>query len=181
MSSAESQADGGKAAANNEEIAKNSSRNFVTVACKVPNGFVLQCYERVMSSEPSPSGAREVEVARKVGDSYTLNGPARPLTGGQAPYLIVGGYALTSNIPEKVWDKWLKDNRDADVVVNGLIFAHSKREVVHDKAREMKNVRSNMESLDPEGRNPDKSPKDPRMLRGIKKHEDSNMDAEAIS
>lgn len=170
----------GKAAANNDASAKEHD-SFVTVACKVPNGFVLQCFERVDSTEPSPAGARTVEIARKVYESYTLNGPARPMTGAPAPYLIIGGYGLTPNIPKKVWEHWKRDNAEADIVKNGLIFAHEKLERVQSEAKDRRSIRSNMEPLDPDSKNADKSFKDPRMVRGIKKHEDTDMEAEASS
>lgn len=172
--------DGGKAAANNDASAKDHS-SFVSVACKVPNGFILQCWDRVESTEPSPLGARPIEIARKVYDPYQLNGPARPMTGGQSPYLIIGGYGITHNIPKKVWEHWLHDNADADVVKNKMIFAHEKPDRVQDQAKDLHNNRSNMEPLDPDSRNPDKSLKDPRMVKGIKKHDERDMEAEASS
>lgn len=164
-----------------EENNIKSRGETVTVACKVPNGYILQCWQRVNSTEPSPSGAREIEIAQKVGEPITLNGPARPLTGGVSPYPIIGGYGITYNVPKDIWDKWLADNAEADVVKNHQIFAYEKRERAEDRAKDQKSVRSGMEPLDADGRNADKSPRDPRMLRGIKKHDDADMETEASS
>ena len=60
----------------------------------------------------------------------------------------------------------------------GLVFAHAKRENAEAQARDQRSFRSNMEPLDPESRNADKSFKDPRMLKGIKRASEKDMDAD---
>lgn len=151
---------------------------FVTVACKIPNGLVLQLEKREMTVEPSPAGGREVEVGRKIGEPVNINGCAMALTGQPPKHQIIGGYGLTV-IAKDFWDHWLKQNETLDAVKNKLLFAYEKRDTTEGKARELKGNRSNMEPLDTDGRNADKSPRDPRMLRGIKKMEENDINAEA--
>jgi hypothetical protein len=146
----------------------------VTVACKIPNGFIMQLERRESTIEPSPAGGRKIEVGRKIGEPIKLNGFATPLTGAPPEHQIVGGFGLTHGVPKDFWDKWLDQFGELDVVKQGLIFAHEKRENVEAEAREKKGLRSNMEPLDPEGRNADKSFKDPRMLRGIQRAEEQS-------
>jgi hypothetical protein len=155
---------------------KMASADTVTVACKIPNGLLLQLEERVKSLEPSPSGGREVEVGRKVGEPVKINGCAIPMTGQPPAHQITGGYGLTV-VKKDFWDAWFKQNKDLDMVREGLLFAHEKRETVEAKARDQKTVRSNMEPLDPDGKKADGTFKDPRMLKGIKKADDKDMDA----
>lgn len=145
----------------------------VVVACKIPNGLILQLEKREEAIEPSPAGGRKIEVGRKIGDPVKLNGCAIPMTGQPPAHQITGGFGLTV-VPKDFWDKWVKQNEGLDVLVNGLVFAHEKRETTEAKAREMKGLRSNMEPLDPDSRNADKSFKDPRMMKGVTKATDGD-------
>lgn len=149
----------------------------VTIACKIPNGYIMHLEERETTFEPSPAGGRKVEVGRPTGEEVKLNGFSTELTGRAPEHQIIGGYGLTHGVPKDFWDKWLKQYGELDVVKNGLIFAHEKRDTVEAKAREQKSLRSNMEPLNPNAKNADGSLKDPRVPKGIKKHEDTDMDA----
>lgn len=144
----------------------------VTVACKIPNGLIIHIEKREKTVEPSPAGGRTIEVGRRIGEPIVLNGPTNALTGQPPAHQIVSGYGLTHGVPKDFWDKWIKDNAGLDVVVNGLVFAHEKREDAEAQARDQKSLRTNLEPLDPDGRNADKSLKDPRMVKGIKKAEE---------
>lgn len=143
-----------------------------TVGCKIPNGLILNLYKLVDTTEPSPSGGREVKAGRQVGEPVKLNGCSQPLTGEPRPWLIIGGYGLTSNVDHDFMKQWLKDNAELDMVRNKLIIVHEKREHIEKQAKEMKLNRSNMEPLNTQARNTDKSYKDPRMPRQIKAEEE---------
>ena len=163
------------------EVSSHHNRgagSTVTVACKIPNGLVLQLSELYDTTEPSPSGARPIKASRKVGEAISVKGPARPLSGMPPDYQIIGGYGLTYGVPADFWHDWKDQNRDLDAVRQNLIFASTSHERAMAQAKDMKTIRSGMEPLDPDSRNADKSFKDPRMVRGIKKHEDNDMESE---
>jgi hypothetical protein len=146
--------------------------NLVTVACKVPNGLLLRNFKMMPAREQTPTGYRDVEKAEQVGDTVLINGPAALF--GQVPeYTIVAGYALTPNVGKEFFDEWLRQNADHAAVKADLIFAHSNRAVVSDRAKEQKAVRSGLEPLDPARvmRNGKSVPVDPRFPAQIEKAE----------
>jgi hypothetical protein len=76
---------------------------MIVVACKLPNGldiggFVLK-------------GAHSAML-----DQTTL----KPMGTGQ-----IGGYAITHDVPDDVWERWLRDNRNSPIVTNGLVHGCS--------------------------------------------------------
>lgn len=121
----------------------------VIVGCKLPNGIILQLCRREASREPVMGGGhRDVDVWRKFGDKYVVKGPAVPF--GTVPkYLIAGGYALTSGIPEDFWEQWLAQNAESDIVKNELIIAHKTMEDVENQCIGNENHRSGLEPIDP--------------------------------
>jgi hypothetical protein len=56
---------------------------------------------------------------------------------------------LDGGLPSRLWEKWLEDNKDSDVVKNELIFAEPTLERAKDRARERRKIRSGMEPMDP--------------------------------
>lgn len=69
----------------------------VTVACKLANGLYLDVGEK-----------REV-----------VKGFANGITDEN-------GFGLTYGVDKAHWDAWFEENKDRDLVKNGLIFAHEK-------------------------------------------------------
>jgi hypothetical protein len=126
----------------------------VTVCCKLPNGLVLHVDEMVEVTEPTPSGARMVRMARPIGDPITLNGCAinvATLMNGGLDQPPVGGFGLTHGVPKEFWDAWLDQNKNTDLVRRGLVFATKNAASAHGMARERATeVRSGMEPVDPE-------------------------------
>jgi len=121
---------------------------MVSVALKLPNGIFLQLYEFIERQEPILGGGyRTFKMSRAVeGSKYRLNGNTFPF--GQPPnFLIIGNYGITPNIPENVWDKWLEQNKDSDLVRNKLIFAYRSGDKVADCAKEHAKTRSGMEPI----------------------------------
>ena len=129
------------------------STDTVTVGSKLPHGVLLQLCK--MSDVMVPvlgGGMRKVQEATRLPKTYKVHGVA--IYKGQFPdYRIVGrpntGFALTPGIPKDFWDEWLKQNRDNDFVVNGLIFAHVEEASTVDQAREHMLIPSGMEPIDP--------------------------------
>lgn len=127
----------------------------VTVACKIPNGLVLQLCQKQKRPEQGLGVTREVNVFSKVGDTITVAGPAYP--NGPVPKGFkrrpedADGYALTRNVPAAFWEAWLAQNKDTDFVMSGMIFAFPDIESVMAKARDGERIKSGLQPLDPDG------------------------------
>lgn len=123
----------------------------VTVACKLPNGLVMQLFDWVDVPQPGPGGIRMVRESVRVGKRYIVRGNRFPF--GQMPDFRItdtdNGYGLTPHIPKDFWDKWLEQNKDADYVRNKLIFAHERQANVLAEAEENKKRKSGLEPIDP--------------------------------
>lgn len=129
----------------------SKSGSKVTVACKLPHGLFLKIYEMAGSSEPvMGGGSREVKKAKQIGGQIRVNGNAVPF--GKSPKFVIGedGYALTSGIDADFWAKWLEQNKDSDIVVNNLIFAHESKDHVVGLAEECADQKNGLEPLDPD-------------------------------
>lgn len=136
---------------NTDTIVATNKGGTVTVACKIPNGIVLQLCKPTQWFDETPSGTRERTRHDKYGPRVVVNGPAFP--NGPPPEGFrnrpetVGGYALTSGIDADFFAKWMKQNKDAPYVTSGMIYAHSQATSVRAFAKEHKDTRSGFESL----------------------------------
>lgn len=121
----------------------------VVVASKLPHGLILRVFKMEAKSEPvMGGGSRDTKVALELPQRATVNGVSHPQNrDSKAP--ISFGYALTPNVDKDLWDLWLSQNADSDMVKNGLIFAHDKSGSTESEAREKEKIRSNLERLDP--------------------------------
>lgn len=120
----------------------------VVVGCKLPHGIVLQACTMVETDEPMRDGSRRVMKAHRLPETFTVAGNSYP-EGGALRARIEYGFALTYGVPRKLWEAWLKDNKDTPMVKNGLIFAHGSDRSTTAEAREKEKVRSGFERLDP--------------------------------
>lgn len=93
--------------------------NMVTVACKHPNGLVLNLD---MSVKVGDRGETQVIKGEK---TVTLKGWARPWG---TPDTTEGGYALTQ-VPADFWEAWYKLNSDSPFIVNKVILGPHKDQV----------------------------------------------------
>jgi hypothetical protein len=122
----------------------------VTIACKIPNGLLLQVFNMVDHDEPVfGGGVRVVKRAVQVGDRIKVNGPARYM-GQELPHDIKGGCGLTYGVDADFWAKWLEQNKTAPYVTNGLIFAQptGKPGDIDAQIKDHKKLKSGMEPLD---------------------------------
>ena len=133
-------------AKNEKQAGAASGTAVVTVALKHPTGIILQAYAEGTEVEPSPMGGREVKRFRPKGQSFALHGTRVPF-GRQPNFAIIGGYALTPNIPKAVWENWLEHNTDSPLVQNRLISAFERLDLAKDWAKDNKDSRSGMEPL----------------------------------
>lgn len=126
------------------------SAKTVTVACKMPNGMMLQLQQEYTDTEQTMNGTRDVKRHRKVGETVVVAGNAIHVGVPDAPRKqIVGGYALTRGVDADFWAKWFEQNKDAPYVKEGIIFAMPNRDAVEDKAEEQVSITSGLEPLNP--------------------------------
>lgn len=129
----------------------------VTVACKLPNGLILQLSYAEDVSEPVMGGGVKVSKRyRKGGQQVTLH-PARVPFGEIPEYKVIGGYSITEGVDAQFFAEWLNQNEDSELVKNKLIFAYERDTTVAAVARENRGVKSGLEPVNP-GRD-DRMPK----------------------
>lgn len=118
----------------------------VTVACKIPNGLILQLHEMIDTNEVTPNGFRSIMKAQPKGPQVHIAGYSREFM--QAPKApIVCGFALTRGVDADFWEEWLNQHRDADCVRNGLIFAHENVADSKAQAKDHRDVSDNQGPL----------------------------------
>jgi hypothetical protein len=124
------------------------STDTCTVACKIPNGLELRVFAYEDTRELQRDGSyKDVKVARPIGESVHINGPAHEIN--KAPRAtIVYGYALTHNVSADFMETWLQQNKRSDVVMNKLILVQDKPADATAESREHKSTRSGLEPMD---------------------------------
>lgn len=137
----------------------------VTVACKVPNGLILRVFDMVEGTEPIlGGGSRPTKVARQRPETATIKGfsvPRGPDFDYEKAPQLAGGFALTPGVDADLFELWLEQNKESQLVREGLIFAHEKTGSAVAEAKEKADLLCGLEPLNPD--------KDPRAPRGIKK------------
>lgn len=137
----------------------------VIVASKIPHDIVIQICQPRSGDVAGQYGTVKETIWQAAGDRYLIRGTKRPINppkGYPAAPDMELGYALTPNIPADFWEKWLEQNAKTDMVVNGLIFAHSDRASIVDEAKDFRDVRSGLDPLDMS-----EGGKDPRLPKPI--------------
>lgn len=110
----------------------------VTVALKCPLDIDLRLHEFRTISVPLPGGGtRDERQAFPTGDKVRIKGyraeaGKNPTSGAELSL----GFALTPGVSAKFWDQWLEQNKEHDLVLNGLIFAHAHTQSVKSQTRE---------------------------------------------
>lgn len=131
-------------------MATAQTTGTVTVACRLPNGILLRTYEMADTAEVGPMQTRYVKMARFKGREHKINGNSfaqnkAPMFGQMDNH----GYALTHDVPADLWAEWLEQNKDADIVRNGIIFAHNDGRSLKAETNEKRDVKTGLERLDP--------------------------------
>lgn len=123
----------------------------VTVACKCPNGLILRVFKMVENWVPVfGGGTRNEPIAQAMGEALTIAGPGREI--GQDPrWPVANGFALTFGVPKVFWDLWLSQNRNTQVVLNGLIFARPSADGVSKESKNRAQIRTGLEPLMQDG------------------------------
>ena len=78
----------------------------VVVGCKYPTGVLIQ----VGSTTHKINGSNSSE--------------------------IFGGHGITDDVPKALWDAWVAENKNHDLVREGFIFANEQRKEVKAQAKE---------------------------------------------
>lgn len=94
----------------------------VTVGCKYPTGVLLQ-----------------------VGTTTF------PINGSNSSE-VFGGHGITEDVPKDLWDAWLVQNKNHDLVLKGFIFAHEQRKEVKAQAKEKVSNKTNAEAIKPDAK-----------------------------
>jgi hypothetical protein len=132
-----------------------TSGDTVVVACKLPAGVILRVFRMEDRETILAAGSRVVEkIAVPFGQTVTIRGNAvdpAQLMQGVFPEHVFGqtGYALTHDVPREIWDLWYEQNKESDLVRNGLIFAHATERSARDQARDGAKLLSGLEPIDP--------------------------------
>jgi hypothetical protein len=118
----------------------------VTVACKIPNGLMLQVFVSTDAEEPvMGGGSRKIKQAH-VAQRVRINGPAVP-EGRGSPYPIFYDYALTHGVDADLFAKWLEQNKDSDFVTKGFVKAAAKAFDLEVFAKEHADAKTGLERL----------------------------------
>jgi hypothetical protein len=135
----------------------SKSKRTVTVACKIPQGIILQLQRPAERMEDTRDGPRPRTYWVKFGEIFFVRGPAYPVgtipKGFRRPPINEGGYALTNGIPADFWEQWAEQNAKADFVVapdgaeHGMIFAYPDMEDAASAAREQEKLLSGLEPI----------------------------------
>lgn len=135
-----------------------SGPKVVTVACKLPNGLLLRLFDWGEQVEPVVGGGTRVtRISRPRTDTVSINGNSVPMNGMAPPFTVIDahrrgdGFGLTHNVDAEFFAEWMRQNKDAPYVKEGLIWAYADMNSVTDRARDNEAVKSGLEPLDPEG------------------------------
>jgi hypothetical protein len=123
----------------------------VTVASKLPFDLVMCLYDFTQQFEPvMGGGAREYKIAqqRRGSKMFIINGCSYAQNKGPHQQLS-DGFAITHDIPKDFWDEWKEQCKEADFIVNGLIFANEQARSTYAEAKEKAGEKSGLERLDP--------------------------------
>ncbi len=114
------------------EVIRPTSRNTVSVGCKLPNGMHLDITQ---VGEPLK------RVTLKGINSLTQGAIIRPA--------VRGGFAITENVPKEFFEEWMRTHKEHPAVKNNLIFFHAQTESVKDMAEDLNDVEHGFEPIDP--------------------------------
>jgi hypothetical protein len=120
----------------------------VVVGCKLPNGLIMELFEKRTINEVTMGGSKSVDQYFATGERFTLNGPAHK-PGESAGCMVRSGFAITRGIPKDFWDRWYSANKTLPAVVNGLIVAYDSLSKTADAANERKAQKTGQERIDP--------------------------------
>jgi hypothetical protein len=111
-----------------------SSRNTVTVACRLTHGLHIQLHEKGQTQDGAP-------IMQPKGERVFLRGANTSK--------IINGVGLTE-VDADFWNEWLKQNTRFDPVKSGGIFAQGTRQNAIAQAEEMASEKTGFEPINPD-------------------------------
>jgi hypothetical protein len=123
----------------------------VTIASKFPFPFILQLHDWREYDQPVlGGGVRRVKESMKriSAKPVTIDGASWAQNKGPHQQLA-NGYAITHGVPKAFWDEWLEQNKEAEFIANGMIFARDDVASAISQTNEMKDVKSGLERCNP--------------------------------
>jgi hypothetical protein len=135
----------------------------VVVACNLPQGLILQIYDKEeVSFYRDGHPVTEIQATLNLAaGQYALRGPVNQSSlaaigrGDRLPddYRMIRGkapdtgYALTLDVPEDFWRKWVEDNAQSPLVLNKHVFAEATEARAVARSREYAEFRSGLQGL----------------------------------
>lgn len=114
-------------------VAPKATKEVIAVGCKLPHGIHMDMHQKGMPTE-----------------RVTLKGTNSLQSGAIQRISMIGGFAVTENVPKAFFEAWMKDHEDHPAVKNGLIFHHKQVASVVDMGKERENdVFSGLDPIDP--------------------------------
>jgi hypothetical protein len=128
------------------------ANGFVHVASKLPNALRCRIFHKVTETEGTPTGRRDVEVWRQVIQSDGT--PLEFVLAGYNPgrikstdnYIVKPRYA-TTRVPKDLFDTWVSQSKDSDLLKNRVIFVASTESDLEALVKEHENVRTGLEPI----------------------------------
>lgn len=118
----------------------------VTVACKIPNGVVLEVtHPRELAGGGWATPLPEWK-AKHIGKRVTVGGPK--FEWGTPKFDEETGYILT-DVDEDFWNAWMKANSGLTMVEKKFIFASVKSQDARAQSRELAELKTGIEPLTP--------------------------------
>lgn len=137
---------------------------YVVVASKLPMNLELQNCAPKEARITGQFGSTVETVMVKTGDVVLIRGTGYPR--GQvpkgypkAPHINEAGFAVTRNVPYDFWETYVAQNRDADLIRNGLLTAEVDLDSLDDKTADFAGLNSGLEPVNPDG-----DPRSPKPL-----------------
>lgn len=120
----------------------------VSIGCKLPHGLKIAL-----------GGLEETSVEGKTVKMFRPNGRHINLNGYHTQGAAVMGVGMTHDVDAAAWRDWAERNKDFEPLSKGLIFEFKRQSDAAPMARELANVKSGFEGIDPDkpGRNVSKS------------------------
>lgn len=127
----------------------------ITVGLKWPAGIILRVYEMVDDGEMTQQGYKPIKKAQQVGPKVRLRGyydDAKQQFGSKTIPIpsMPGSFALTHNVDATFMAAWLEQNKDSDIVKNGLIIVAKSPADAAAMVSEREKMKCGIEPLDPE-------------------------------
>jgi hypothetical protein len=136
-----------------KQTAPATGTDIVSVACKIPSGWMLQLHAPQTFTAVTPVGNHEVtqyfpieEDANGNPASFRLNGPAHPQNEGPRCRVVLG-FAITRGVPRDLWERWCVQNKTLPAFKNGMI--HEYKDNDRGSLKEYREQRTGMERINP--------------------------------